>query len=148
MEKSTSCLAWLSFHIHQNFHTAHAELMFPFPFPSILKKNRGALFFKETIWFLVFNPCLLDWAVSGEHLENLSSMSVITHWSVTSPAWPNPVQYSSVMVSGIFWIMSELRLWFVIMKFHWKLLKVEVLNSGSKANQNLVVIHCLLKFPL
>lgn len=58
MEKSMCSLARLSFHIHQNFHTAHAELMFLFPFLSIFKKNRGALFFKETVQFLGFNPCL------------------------------------------------------------------------------------------
>ena len=60
VEKSMCSLAWLSFHINQNFHTAHAELMFPFPFPYIFKKNKGALFFKEAVQFLGFNQGLQD----------------------------------------------------------------------------------------
>jgi len=45
MEKSMCSLAWLSFHINQNFYTVNAVLKFPFPFLSICTKNTGALFF-------------------------------------------------------------------------------------------------------
>lgn len=59
-EKSMCSLAWLYFQINQNFHTAQAGLMFMFSFLYIFKKNRGALFLKEAVQFLVFKPCLKD----------------------------------------------------------------------------------------